>query len=157
MPFQHTSPNPVNKAKKDIIREAKDEEHNIKDALKDLSRTEKAAHKASKQVVKADSKLEKAENLEQKSRSDHEHDVAIEQIQQAQTDFEKSNQRHAQLNYEKSDKAAQVNAAIELNDEHTKERNVKLNALRGPSAANEAGRVIPVTENQRVDVKMHFT
>jgi hypothetical protein len=48
MPFQHTSPNLVNKAKKDIIREAKDEEHNIKDALKDLSRTEKAAHKASK-------------------------------------------------------------------------------------------------------------
>ncbi|KAF9481971.1 hypothetical protein BDN70DRAFT_991463 [Pholiota conissans] len=157
MHSQPASPVLVKKVKKDIIREAKDEEHQIKDAIKDLSRTEKAAQKASKEVAKADSKLEKAENAEQACRTDHEHDVAIAQVQQAQTEFELSSQRHAQLHYDKIVKAAEVDAALMTNDANTKERNVKLNALRGPSATNEAGRVIPVTENQGVDVRMHFT
>ncbi|KJA24640.1 hypothetical protein HYPSUDRAFT_481349 [Hypholoma sublateritium FD-334 SS-4] len=134
----------VKQAKKDLIREAKDEEKNIKAASKDLSRTEKAEQKAYKEVVKADAKLEKAENLKQ----DGFNEIAPGQVHQAQIDFELSSQKYAQIHYAKEEMEAHIDAAMQVNDERTRERNVKLNALSGPSALNEASRFIPVTENQ---------
>lgn len=90
----------VKQVRKDLIRESKEEEKNIKAASKDLSRTEKAEQKAYKvylspqlfmrmltdnqEVVKADAKLEKAENLKQ----DGFNEIAPGQVQQAQINFE---------------------------------------------------------------------
>ncbi|KAF8914134.1 hypothetical protein CPB84DRAFT_59257 [Gymnopilus junonius] len=143
-----TSPERIKKVEHEIIKEAKDEEKNLKKAIKDLTQTEKDAKKANKGAVKAEQTLEKSEKKEQSAlkdlyKAENAHDVAVSSVHQAQQNLELSTKRNTKVKEALQAKSAHVDEAMKANEEHTKSRNARLTALRGPAAANDAGRVVP--------------
>ncbi|CAA7259493.1 unnamed protein product [Cyclocybe aegerita] len=144
-------PDLIKKLEKGIINEAKHEEQNFKDTLKDLSKTEKMESKAHKASVRAERVLEKAEQHEQKTlkniyKAEQAHDIAISNVHEAQHELEMSTKNNGKFQQSVQAKKERVEDAIKANDENTKERNIKLTALRGPAGTNESGRVVPAVE-----------
>ncbi|PPQ77300.1 hypothetical protein CVT25_010882 [Psilocybe cyanescens] len=143
-----TSPEIIKKIEQEIIKEAKNEEKSLKNAVKDLHHAEKDTNKAHKSAVKTEHALEKAEKKEQSTlknlyRAENAHNVALGNVTHAQHEFELSTKKHSKMRQTLRAKATKVEEAMKANDEHTKSRNVRLTALQGPSAAEEAGRVVP--------------
>ncbi|KAF4619825.1 hypothetical protein D9613_005457 [Agrocybe pediades] len=152
---QPTSPEIIKKVEQEIVREAKNEEKALKNAVKDLNHTEKDAHKAQKSAAKAEKIFENSEKREQKTlkdvyKAENTHNIAVSNIHQAQHNVEVKKQTLEHTNEALKAKAQRVEAAMKANDEHTKERNVRLNALRGPAASTEAGMVVPQSGEQDV-------
>ncbi|KAF8803734.1 hypothetical protein BYT27DRAFT_6717449 [Phlegmacium glaucopus] len=138
----------VKKIEHEIIKEAKNEENILKDALKDLSHTEKTVVKTHKAATKADHSLEKSEKKEQSAlgkvhEATHAHDIALSTVHKAQNDLEMTQTHHAKVQEALAGKKSQVDAAIKQNQVHTRERNDKIIALHGPGGGDEASRVIP--------------
>ncbi|KAF4619824.1 hypothetical protein D9613_005456 [Agrocybe pediades] len=140
-------PKAVKKIEKEIMHEGKHEEKQMKTVIKDLSHTEKEEHKMQKQAAKAESKLEKLEKKEQAAKKDllkaeHKHDLAIADLHKAQKDFETTTSKLGNVKEAVKAKSTKADEVAMANEQHTLERNAKINALHGPSAANGAGRVI---------------
>ncbi|KAF9057503.1 hypothetical protein BJ165DRAFT_1537736 [Panaeolus papilionaceus] len=131
---QSHDPNVVRNVERQIIREAKNEETAIKHALKDLTKTEKEEGKAYKHALKAKSTVEKSAKQEQTTlkkvnKAQHSHDVAASNLHRAQNDYQMYSQHHEQLVDEVNSKKQEVETCMRINDERTRERNKKLNAL----------------------------
>ncbi|PPQ66281.1 hypothetical protein CVT26_010965 [Gymnopilus dilepis] len=136
------------KLEKDIKHEQHDEEKQVKHVMNDLKKTEKEEAKVHKAADKAQNVLAKAEKKEEATLNDmykaqHKHDTAITDLHQAQSNLEFNTQKDQRLKEAIRVKAAQLDQVVKQNEEHTQERNAKINALRGPTATDEAGRIIP--------------
>ncbi|KAF8914135.1 hypothetical protein CPB84DRAFT_1758494 [Gymnopilus junonius] len=143
----------LKKLEKGIKHEAKDEEKVVKHAMNDLKKTEKEGSKVHKATDKAKSTLEKAEKKEDSTLDDiykaqHKHDTAVTDLHQAESSLKFKTQKDKKLKEAIDNKAAHLDQVIKANEEHTQERNAKINALRGPSAAEEAGRIIPQMQSE---------
>ena len=91
-----TSPALVKKIEKGIMKEAKNEDQNLKHTIKDLSQTEKAEAKAQKAAIKAEQQLVKLEKYEQSTlnalhKATHDHDIAATKMHSGETDLEVCN------------------------------------------------------------------
>ncbi|KAH9482891.1 hypothetical protein JR316_0004991 [Psilocybe cubensis] len=143
-----TSPEIIKKIEQEIVKEAKNEERSLKDVVKDLHRAEKDTNKAHKSAVKAEKALEKAEKREQKTlknlyRAENAHNIALGHVTHTQHEFELATKKHTKMRELLQAKTTRVDEAMKANDEHTKTRNARLAALQGPSATEEAARVVP--------------
>ncbi|KAF9535053.1 hypothetical protein CPB83DRAFT_843394 [Crepidotus variabilis] len=148
-PFQAqpTSPELLKKVETSIIREAKQEEKNLKHVVKDLGTTEKGVNKAHKSADKAETMLSKAEKNEHQTlknlnRAENNHDRAVANVHSAQNDMQMRTREFTKAQQVLESKKAQVEAAIKDHDNHTAQRNAKLAALRGPESNNEAAKVV---------------
>ncbi|KAF8971199.1 hypothetical protein BDZ97DRAFT_1346256 [Flammula alnicola] len=118
------SSNLVKKVEKEILMEANNEEKSLKNSIGDLAQIEKAENKAEKAVVKADIKLEKAEKKEQSSlkdlyRAEHNHGIALVDVQKAQQELETSTRNYEKLREKLEKKATRVEEAMKAHDDHT--------------------------------------
>lgn len=78
------------------MKEAKNEDQNLKHTIKDLSQTEKAEAKAQKAAIKAEQQLVKLEKYEQSTlnalhKATHDHDIAATKMHSGETDLEVCN------------------------------------------------------------------
>jgi len=86
----------VKKIEKGIMKEAKNENQNLKQTIRDLSQSEKAEAKAQKAAIKAEQQLIKVEKYEQATlnalhKATHDHDIAATKMHSAETDLEVCN------------------------------------------------------------------
>ncbi|KAJ3503862.1 hypothetical protein NLJ89_g8240 [Agrocybe chaxingu] len=144
-------PDLIRKVEKGILNEARHEEQNFKDTLKDLSKTAKMENKAHRAAIRAERALEKAEQHEQKTlkniyKAEQAHDIAITNVHEARHELEMSTKNDGKFQRSVKMKRERVEDVIKANDENTKERNIKLTALRGPVGTSESGRVVPAVE-----------
>ncbi|KAF8974718.1 hypothetical protein BDZ97DRAFT_1911875 [Flammula alnicola] len=138
------SPGVVKKVEKEVKKEAKHEEKSVKGVLKDLSKPRKRKAKHKSTLSKAQKKEQDA--LKEMYKAEQKHDIAVSNLRKAQQDLDLSTQSHGHLKETVQAKGARVEEAMKEQEEHTKVRNAKLNALHGPSAINETGRIIPESE-----------
>ncbi|KIK08432.1 hypothetical protein K443DRAFT_672451 [Laccaria amethystina LaAM-08-1] len=138
-----TSPALVKKIEKGIMKEAKNEDQNLKQAIKDLSQTEKAETKAQKAAIKAEQQLMKLEKYEQSTlnalhKATHDHDIAATKTHSAETDLEMKRRQHQKLQRGVDEKKLRVENAMKVNEEHSKLRESKLAELHESPSRNFA-------------------
>lgn len=125
------------------MKEAKNEDQNLKQAMKDLSQTEKAEAKAQKAAIKAEQQLVKLEKYEQSTlnalhKATHDHDIAATKMHSGETDLEMKRRQHQKLQRGVDEKKLGVENAMKANEEHSKLRESKLAELHGSPSRNVA-------------------
>lgn len=138
-----TTPALVKKIEKGIMKEAKNEDQNLKQAIKELSQTEKAEAKAQKAAIKAEQQLIKLEKYEQSTlnalhKATHDHDIAATKMHSGETDLEMKRKQHQKLQRGVDEKKLRVENAMKVNEEHSKLREGKLAELHGTPSRNVA-------------------
>ncbi|KAF8974723.1 hypothetical protein BDZ97DRAFT_2069576 [Flammula alnicola] len=141
----------LKKVEKELKQEEKQEEKSVRVALKDLSKTEKQENKAQKAALKADVILGKVQTREQDAlkgmyKAQQKHEIAVSNLHMAQHEADMSTQSDQRLKDVVQAKTASVEEAMDRQDEHARDRNAKLDALKRPPALSDPGRVIPESE-----------
>ncbi|TFK39029.1 hypothetical protein BDQ12DRAFT_722875 [Crucibulum laeve] len=126
----------VRRMEKEIVREGRVEEKNLKHAIKDLSHLEKSETKAAKIADKAEHTLHKSEKKEQSTlnalnKATNKHDVAAANLHSAEQEAQVRQKQHEKLQADLERKKAVVDNAIKSHEAHVKEREAKLGSLHG--------------------------
>ncbi|KAJ7755679.1 hypothetical protein DFH07DRAFT_821376 [Mycena maculata] len=130
-----SSPAAIKKLEKQLAKQAKREDAEVKHALKDVQSTEKHKAKAQKATVKAEQiieKIAKAETatLKALNKVTHQHDTVVVDLRNAERDGEMKRQEDEKLATELKAKKAHAAEVLQTQLAHADERKTTLRQLR---------------------------
>ncbi|KAJ7477112.1 hypothetical protein B0H11DRAFT_2281314 [Mycena galericulata] len=136
-----SSPAAIKKLEKQFAKQAKREDAEVMQALKEVQSTEKHKTKAQKAASKADQVIEKISKVETATlkalnKATHQHDAVVVDLRNAERDAEMKRQEDAKLTAELEAKKAHAAEVLQTQLAHAEERKSTLHELReGPGIA----------------------
>ncbi|KAJ7122802.1 hypothetical protein C8R44DRAFT_155006 [Mycena epipterygia] len=130
-----SSPAAIKKLEKQLAKQAKREDAEVKHALKDVQSTEKYKAKAQKAAFKAEQTIEKiakaeTATLKALNKATHQHDAVLVDLRSAERDAEMKRQEDEKLTADLEAKKAHAAEILQTQLVHAEERKTQLRDLR---------------------------